>query len=129
MQELRPIPQDLNKIDWQMEFVLPISLRSGFSKTEDSMTYPQVAGAVLGVPMDEFSYSEWLYDIVYQDNSTIHLLAGNLDKQIDNQIFQGIQKLFNIHNEKRDLAPIALWLLCKEIIYCLYGTIPITIVT
>lgn len=105
VQELRPIPQDLNRIDWQMEFVLPISLRSGFSKTEDSMTYPQVAGAVLGVPMDEFSYSEWLYDIVYQDNSTIHLLAGNLDKQIDNQIFQGIQKLFNIHNEKKGLSP------------------------
>ncbi|MHC5217811.1 YceG family protein [Enterococcus sp. LJL128] len=105
MLELHPIPQNLNEIDWQSEFITPISLRSGFQKTEETLTYPQVAGIVLGVPLDEFSYGEWLYDVVYNDEYKIHLLDGNLEKQIDNQIFQGIQKLFNTHNEQKGLSP------------------------
>ncbi|WP_086350936.1 YceG family protein [Candidatus Enterococcus clewellii] len=105
MLELHPIPQDLNKIDWQAEFITPISLRTGFQKTEETLTYPQISGVVLGVPLDEFSYGEWLYEVVYNESNNIHLLAGNLEKQIDNQIFQGIQKLFNTHNEQKGLSP------------------------
>ncbi|MGX7418122.1 YceG family protein [Carnobacterium gallinarum] len=103
--ELRPIPQNINQIDWQVEFPIPVSTRIGFEKSTDEISYPQIYGVILGVPLDEFSYNEWLYDLVYADHSKIHLLNGNLDKQIDNQVFQGIQKLFNTHQEQKGLSP------------------------
>lgn len=99
-----PIPQDLTSIDWQTEFIAPATTRKGFSNNNDTLTYSQIAGIILGVPSDEFSYKEWLYEVIYTDNSKVHLLSGQLDKQIDNQIFQGIQKLFNIHNEQKGLS-------------------------
>lgn len=104
MYTFHPIPQDLNTIDWQAEFTVPAATRQGFSKIDDTIAYPQIAGIILGVPLDEFSYKEWLYDVVYSEHSNVHLLSGQLEKQIDNQLFQGIQKLFNIHNEQKGLS-------------------------
>ncbi|MCA1037032.1 YceG family protein [Bacillus infantis] len=62
----------------------------------------QVAARFLGIPADEDEYYNQLYDYIHSpDNGLILLSSDTLDKTIDNQHFQAIQKVLNINREQK----------------------------
>lgn len=55
------------------------------------------AGVVLGVPLDHYTYKDYLYNSVYDDEN-IHLMqTGKLEKQFDADLFTSVQKILSIH--------------------------------
>ncbi len=88
--------------NWQTSLKLPLSERPEFSLTQGEIQIGQVVGKFLGVPIDTDEYYNQLYEFVTSAEYNLHLLSDDtLNKSIDNQLFQAIQKVLNINQEQK----------------------------
>lgn len=89
--------------NWETSFTKSLMERENYFLDKESFSYTQVAGNILGAPLDQYSYKEFLYELAY-DNTDVHLLTNGLEKQIENEHFQSIQRIMNIHKENNGLS-------------------------
>ncbi|MDQ0155120.1 YceG family protein [Robertmurraya andreesenii] len=94
--------------------ILPLSLETWFQMlnkpTKERPQYQlengtlhigQVVARFLGISIDEDEYYNQLFDYIHGENRVFTLLSqDSLDKRIENQHFQSIQKVLNINQEQ-----------------------------
>ncbi len=96
-------PLQLNETNWLDIFTKPLTERANYVANEEVLSYTQVAGNILGVPLDIYSFKEQLYSLVY-DRKDVHLLTTDLDKSIDNKVFLSIQSIMKMHKQNNGLS-------------------------
>ncbi|MGV3466351.1 MAG: YceG family protein, partial [Heyndrickxia sp.] len=101
---IHPIKVDLEQQDWKELLSFPLSERGQYVNTDDQVNYIQVTGKILGCPLDEEEYLEFLYSLVHESDIPIHHLDKELDKSISNDMFQSIQRIMNIHHDQKGLS-------------------------
>ena len=84
------------------EQVENFSLREGIKNVEDNLEFPQLAVQFSGVPEDENSYFNTLYELGNSERTL--LLEDVLDKKIDNQNFQNLQKIYIVLQENPKIS-------------------------
>ncbi|SDL91857.1 YceG family protein [Bacillus sp. OK048] len=95
-------PVSLSYENWLDMLKMPLSERPEFSNDKGSIQIGQVLGKFLGIPIDSDEYYNQLFDYVASTDPGLHLLSEeSLNKTIDNQHFQSIQKVLNIGQEQK----------------------------
>ena len=99
--QMKPHILPLSYENWLSTLIKPLTERPQYSMEQGTVHIGQVAARFLGIPVDEDEYYNRLYDIVHQEVPEIQLIShDHLDKTIDNQQFQAIQKILNINREQ-----------------------------
>jgi hypothetical protein len=76
--------------------------RPEFSIENGIIRIGNVVAEFLGLPLDVDEYYNQLYDYIHSNGWNFHLLSeDSLDKSINNQHFQAIQKVLLINNEQK----------------------------
>ncbi|WP_419956336.1 YceG family protein [Neobacillus niacini] len=95
-------PVSLTFENWLDMLKMPLSERPGFSIEQGSIQIGQVLAKFLGIPIDSDEYYNQLFDYVSSAESRLHLLSEeSLNKNMDNQHFQSIQKVLNMSQEQK----------------------------
>ncbi|MED4402932.1 YceG family protein [Metabacillus fastidiosus] len=84
--------------DWLELFLSSSRTRPVYQIDENVFRFNRIAIRVLGVPLDEDEYYNTLFDMSEKD--FIHVLNEELDKTIENHVFQEIQDILMIHQEE-----------------------------
>ncbi|MDQ0272015.1 YceG family protein [Cytobacillus purgationiresistens] len=80
----------------------PIKERPLFEMRDRTLHTGQIVARFLGVPFDEDEYFNLLFDFVNREQQPLTLLSDDtLDKTMDNQQFQAIQKVLNINQDQK----------------------------
>ncbi|MDF2791192.1 MAG: hypothetical protein K0S80_4294 [Neobacillus sp.] len=95
-------PVSLSFENWLDMLKMPLSDRPEFSIEQGNIQIGQVLAKFLGIPIDSDEYYNQLFDYVSSSETRLHLLnEESLNKNIDNQHFQSIQKVLNISQEQK----------------------------
>jgi hypothetical protein len=95
-------PVSLSYENWLDMLKTPLSERPEFFLDKGTIQIGQVLGKFLGIPIDSDEYYNQLFDYVSSAEPCLRLLSEeSLDKHIDNQYFQSIQKVLNITQEQK----------------------------
>jgi hypothetical protein len=95
-------PVSLSFENWLDMLKMPLSERPDFSIDQGNIQIGQVLAKFLGIPIDSDEYYNQLFDYVTSSETRLHLLnEESLNKNIDNQHFQSIQKVLNISQEQK----------------------------
>jgi hypothetical protein len=95
-------PVSLSFENWLEMLKTPLSERPEFSIEQGSIQIGQVLAKFLGIPIDSDEYYNQLFDYVSSSETHLHLLSEeSLNRNIDNQHFQSIQKVLNISQEQK----------------------------
>lgn len=87
---------------WYSTLNKPISERPQFQLEKGTIHIGQVVGRFLGISIDEDEYYNQLFEYIYGEQKVFSLLSDDtLDKRIDNQHFQAIQRVLNINQEQK----------------------------
>ncbi|XJZ25883.1 YceG family protein [Bacillota bacterium Lsc_1132] len=80
----------------------PIQERPKFSMENGVIEIGQIVATFLGIPFDVDEYYNQLFEFVHLPEFNLSLLSeATLDKTIDNQQFQAIQKVLTINKEQK----------------------------
>lgn len=91
----------LSTENWFDILLKPINERPLHDTSNRNFTFGQAVVKLLGISLDEDEYYNQLFNWIYKDNTGLHLLTDEtLDRAIDNQHFQSIQKVFNRMQEQ-----------------------------
>lgn len=86
----------LSTENWFDILLKPIKERPLHDTNNRNFTFGQAVVKLLGISLDEDEYYNQLFNWIYKDNTGLQLLTDEtLDRAIDNQHFQSIQKVFN----------------------------------
>lgn len=72
---------------------------------EETITYPQLLGQLVGMPLDKDDYFASIYDLLEETNGRLIRLFGSLNKQISPERLRSLQDLFDMNNKERGLSP------------------------
>ncbi|KAB2338189.1 hypothetical protein F7731_01060 [Cytobacillus depressus] len=87
--------------NWLINLKKAIKDRAQFSIVQGTIHIPQVIARFSGIPLDEDEYYNRLYDLIHTEQTNLILISEEaLNKTIDNQQFQSIQKVLNFHKEQ-----------------------------
>lgn len=87
--------------NWYTTMQQPLTSRPLYKEENGVITFGQVLVKLLGVPADEDEYYNQLFDWVNQDDSRLVLISNDhLDRVLDNQHFQAIQRVLNLLQEQ-----------------------------
>ncbi|MCS0790349.1 YceG family protein [Cytobacillus pseudoceanisediminis] len=90
--------------NWTSYLTKPNHERDSYREEQQILHIGQIVARFLGVPLDEDEYYNRLFDLIHTENAGLLLLSEeHLDKTINNQQFQAIQKVLNI-NREQDLS-------------------------
>ncbi|MCS0672122.1 YceG family protein [Cytobacillus firmus] len=90
--------------NWTSHLTKPNHERDSYREEQQTLHIGQIVARFLGVPLDEDEYYNRLFDLIHTENAGLLLLSEeHLDKTINNQQFQAIQKVLNI-NREQDLS-------------------------
>lgn len=86
---------------WQQTLRKPIVERPQYRLDQGTIHVGQVVARFLGMPIDEDEYYNQLVDYIHENEWGLSLISEDaVDKRIDNQHFQSIQKVLNINQEQ-----------------------------
>ncbi|MBK3493285.1 hypothetical protein JFL43_00065 [Viridibacillus sp. YIM B01967] len=83
--------------DWQELFFSSSKVRALYESDDTVYRFSRIALRVLGVPVEEDSYFNTLFDM--GKNEAVHVLSEELDKYIDPKDFQAVQDILKVHLE------------------------------
>lgn len=87
--------------NWSSQLKKPNHERESYREEQQTLHVGQIVARFLGVPLDEDEYYNRLFDLIHTENTGLLLLCEeHLDKTINNQQFQAIQKVLNINREQ-----------------------------
>jgi len=87
--------------NWYTTMQQPLTSRPLYKEENGVITFGQVLVKLFGVPADEDEYYNQLFDWVNQDDSRLVLISNDhLDRVLDNQHFQAIQRVLNLLQEQ-----------------------------
>lgn len=87
--------------NWYTTMQQPLKSRPLYKEENGVITFGQVLVKIFGIPTDEDEYYNQLYDWVNQDDSRLVLISnGHLNRVLDNQHFQAIQRVLNLLQEQ-----------------------------
>ncbi|WP_431189174.1 YceG family protein [Cytobacillus firmus] len=87
--------------NWSSQLKKPNHERESYREEQQTLHVGQIVARFLGVPLDEDEYYNRLFDLIHTENAGLLLLSEeHLDKTINNQQFQAIQKVLNINREQ-----------------------------
>ncbi|WP_042457580.1 YceG family protein [Neobacillus dielmonensis] len=102
IQQLNIHPVSLSYENWLSILKKPLSERPNYLFENGTIQIGQVVGEFLGIPIDTDDYYNHLYDYVTSREFRLYLLSeDSLDKTIDNNRFQAVQKILNISQEQK----------------------------
>jgi hypothetical protein len=88
--------------NWQGLLAKPVPERPEFLIENGVIRIGRVIAEFLGMPLDIDEYYNQLYDYVHSEEWNINLLSeDSLNKSINNQHFQAVQKVLTIYHEQR----------------------------
>lgn len=91
----------LSTENWFDILLKPLKERPLHDTNNRNFTFGQAVVKLFGISLDEDEYYNQLFNWIYKDNTGLHLLTDEtLDRAIDNQHFQSIQKVFNRMQEQ-----------------------------
>ncbi|MFL6557497.1 MAG: YceG family protein, partial [Bacillus sp. (in: firmicutes)] len=100
--QLNAQPVSVSYENWQAMLKKPLPERPFYSLENGIIHIGQVIGMFLGIPIDHDHYYNQLFDYVNNPEWTLHLLSEeSLDKTINNDHFQSIQRVININREQK----------------------------
>lgn len=100
--QMQPHIVPLSSDTWESMLKKSIAERPQYRKEQGTIHIGQVVARFLGVSIDEDEYYNQLYNYIYGEESALTLLSDDtLDKRIDNQHFQSIQRVLNINQEQK----------------------------
>jgi hypothetical protein len=100
--QMKVQPLSLSYETWLGLLKKPLSERPEFSFEKGTVQIGQVLGKFLGIPIDSDEYYNQLLDYVTSPENSLHLLSeDSLNKVMNNQHFQSIQKVLNINNDQK----------------------------
>ncbi|WP_416145434.1 hypothetical protein [Planococcus koreensis] len=70
----------------------------------ETITYPQLLGQFLGMPLDTDDYFAAIYDLLEGADGRLIRLSGNLNKQISGERLRSLQDLFEMNNKEKGLS-------------------------
>ncbi len=85
--------------------VKPLVAHSETKVEDETITYPQLLGQFLGMPLDTDEYFAAMYDLLEQADGRLIRLSDNLNKQISGERLRTLQDLFEMNNKERGLSP------------------------
>ena len=85
--------------NWLQEFEKPVEKRQGYEITESGMTHIQVAGLILGLPLEPFAYKKMIYELAFEQADVNLLQMGQMKQDVDFHRSQSIEKVMNEHRE------------------------------
>ncbi|WP_282155610.1 YceG family protein [Cytobacillus gottheilii] len=99
--QIQPIVTTVAAENWLETLKRQTNNRPSYHLNNGLLQIGQVVVRILGVKMDEDEYYNELFSLVNEQNIRFILLSEeHLDKTIDNNHFQSIQKIININNEQ-----------------------------
>lgn len=99
--QMRPHLLPISNENWLPTLKKDIKERPQFTIEQKTVHFGQVVARFLGIPLDDDEYYNNLYDLIHTEQAGLILLSEDtLDKTIDNQQFQSIQKVLNINREQ-----------------------------
>lgn len=81
--------------DWLNSFLSSIKQRPSYYKEESIFRFNRMGIRVLGTPLEEDEYYNSLFDM--KEKEFIHVLSEELDKTIENHVFQSLQEVLDVH--------------------------------
>lgn len=72
---------------------------------EDTITYPQLLGQFIGMPLDADEYFATIYELLEETPGRLIQLSDKLNKQIAPERLKALQDLFEMNNKERGLSP------------------------
>lgn len=87
--------------DWKSLLFQPLPERDHY-ETAQGLSFPRLAGQILGTPIDETDYYNELYELSVNDRITI--LSETLDKTIEPETFQKLQHIHSINQKEKGLS-------------------------
>ncbi|MDR4948309.1 YceG family protein [Neobacillus cucumis] len=102
LNQLNAHPLPLSVENWQGMLKKSLPERPNYSVENGVIQIGQVIGKILGLPIDTDEYYNQLFDFVHNPEWNLVLLSEeNLDKTINNEHFQAIQRVINLNNEQK----------------------------
>ncbi|MBM7654825.1 YceG family protein [Neobacillus cucumis] len=102
LNQLNAHPLPLSVENWQGMLKKSLPERPNYSVENGVIQIGQVIGKILGLPIDTDEYYNQLFDFVHNPEWNLVLLSEeNLDKTINNEHFQAIQRVINLTNEQK----------------------------
>lgn len=99
--QLIPHILPLSSETWLQVLNKSISERPEFQVEKGTLHFGQVIARFLGMAIDEDEYYNQLFEYIHGDQKVFNLISNDtLDKRIDNQHFQAIQRVLNINQEQ-----------------------------
>ncbi|WP_080845720.1 YceG family protein [Cytobacillus gottheilii] len=99
--QIQPLITSVTAENWLETLKRQSNNRPSYDLNNGHLQFGQVIVRILGVKMDEDEYYNELFSLVNEQNIRFILLSEeHLDKTIDNNHFQSIQKILNINNEQ-----------------------------
>lgn len=99
--QIRPHLLPISNENWLPTLKKDIKERPQFTIEQKTVHFGQVVARFLGIPLNDDEYYNKLYDLIHTEQAGLILLSEDtLDKTIDNQQFQSIQKVLNINREQ-----------------------------
>ncbi|RNF40267.1 YceG family protein [Planococcus salinus] len=71
----------------------------------ETITYPQLLGQFLGMPLDTDDYFASIYDLLEDAEGRVLRLSGKLNKHIDQERLRNLQDLFEMNKKENGLSP------------------------
>jgi hypothetical protein len=92
----------LTQENWLNALKQRLPERPGYRLENGTIFFGQISGKFFGLPLDEDEYYNELFDYVHSMETGLNLLSeDSLDKSINNQQFQAIQKVLNINKDQK----------------------------
>jgi hypothetical protein len=72
---------------------------------EETITYPQLLGQFIGMPLDADDYFATIFELLEESEGRLIRLFDKLDKRITPERLAALQDLFEVNNKERGLSP------------------------
>ncbi|MGE6631945.1 YceG family protein [Bacillus sp. NPDC077027] len=87
---------------WKELIKKPLPERDQYVKDDQTLSFSRLAARILGTPHDETDYYIYLHELY--ETEGVHILSETLDKTIEPERFQALQRIHLVNQEEKGLS-------------------------